>query len=115
MQRGLLSLSVFFLPVGSVSAAVLGSPRQLSAGAWSLSAFYEGVQEKELNFTLANDGRCQSKNATMSFPCTGAGNVEGKADGGAAMMKVTYQPYEALQYYAAFGAGDYTLAVSSIA
>lgn len=93
----------------------MGSPRQLDAGAWSFSAFYQGVQDKELNFSPASGGICTSRTGTASFPCGSSGNVEGKADGGAAVLKVAYQPYEALRYYAAFGAGDYTLSVASIA
>jgi len=80
-----------------------------------LSAFYQGLQDKELNFSLAGDGTCTNRTGVASFPCSGAGTVEGRADGGAAMLKAVYQPYEALQYYAAFGAGDYTLSVASLA
>lgn len=97
MKRGLFSLGVFFLSIAPARANLVGSPRQMSEKTCDVQAYYQGVQAQGLNFALA-----------------GAGNVAGEGKGGAGMVKLVYQPYESVQYYAAFGLGDYTLSVDSV-
>jgi len=114
VKRGFLSLGVFFLFAAHARANLLYSPRQLSSGTWEVLAYYQGVQGQDLNFSLAGNGTCATQTGNRSFACGGTEKVGGKGDGGAAMVRLAYQPYESMQYYAAFGAGDYTLRVDSI-
>lgn len=114
MKRGLLSLGVVFLFIAPARANLVGSPRQMSEKTWDVQAFYQGVQAQHLNFALAGDGTCANRTGAVTFPCGGTGNVKGGGNGGAAILKLSYQPYESMQYYAAFGAGDYSLKVNSL-
>jgi len=75
-------------------------------------AYYQGVQDQTVKFNVGTGGSCTSANG-VNFLCNQNGNVDAKGAGGAGMVKVIYQPWENIQYYAAFGMGDYSLAVPS--
>jgi len=117
LQRGFISLGVFFLFNAPARANLVGPPRQTAEKTWQIMPYYQGVQKQDLNFALAGDGICWTKNnvaPNTSFACGGTGNVAGEGNGGAAMLRLVYQPYESVQYYAGFGSGDYTLMVDSV-
>jgi hypothetical protein len=86
--------------------------RQSSSGSLKFLAYYQGVQNQTLNFSINDSGACATQNA-LSFSCGSAGNIEGKGSGGAGILKVVYQPWERFQYYALFGVGDYSMSVPS--
>lgn len=87
--------------------------RQSSSGSLKFLAYYQGVQDQTLNFNVNNGGgNCSTKNG-LSFACGQAGSVDSKGSGGAAMLKVVWQPWERFQYYAMLGGGDYSLSVAS--
>lgn len=75
-------------------------------------AYYQGTQEQTVSFSVTGDQGCASPNA-VSFSCGQGGDVEAEGNGGAGMIKLLYQPWESLQYYAGFGVGDYSLRVPS--
>lgn len=86
--------------------------RQSSSGSLKFLAYYQGVQDQTLNFSINDSGSCTTPNS-LSFACGSAGDLEAKGDGGAGMLKVVWQPWERFQYYAMFGAGDYSMKVAS--
>jgi hypothetical protein len=109
----LLSLGALLLLAGTAGAQTLGtSARQLTKGSLKLLAYYQGTQDQVLNFNVVGGGSCASGN-NISFACSQSGDVEAKGSGGQGLLKVVYQPWESLQYYAVWGAGDYTLRVPS--
>jgi hypothetical protein len=88
---------------GPARAQLLGTTaRQLPKGSLKLLAYYQGVQDQSLKFNIIGTRGGQGE------------DVDVKGDGGAAMLKLVYQPRESLQYYAAFGLGDYSLSVPSV-
>lgn len=110
-----MSLAALFL-AGPASAQLLGTTaRQLPKGSLKILTYYQGVQEQALNFNIVGSRVCTAAppSGGVTFACGQGGDVEVKGDGGAAMLKVVYQPWESLQYYAAFGVGDYSLSVPS--
>lgn len=86
--------------------------RQASSGSLKFLAYYQGVTDQTLNFSINGGGNCSTPNG-VSFTCGQSGDVEAKGSGGAAMMKLVWQPWERFQYYAMFGVGDYSLSVPS--
>lgn len=112
----LLSLAGLALCAVPASGQALGTTaRQLPPGSLKVLAFYQGIQEQAVNFNVGSPGVCTAKAGAPAptFGCNQSGNVSGKGHGGAGLVKVVYQPWEILQYYAAFGAGDYGLDVPS--
>lgn len=110
-----MSLAVIFL-AGPASAQLLGTTaRQLPKGSLKILTYYQGVQDQALNFNVVGTRVCTAAppSGAVTFGCGQGGDVEVKGDGGAAMLKVVYQPWESLQYYAAFGMGDYSMSVPS--
>ena len=75
-------------------------------------AYYQGVNDQTLNFSINDSGSCATRN-NLSFACGSAAEVEGKGSGGAGILKVVYQPFERFQYYALAGVGDYSMSVPS--
>lgn len=108
--------------IAALALAILASPasaqllattaRQSSSGSLKFLAYYQGVQDQTLNFSINDSGSCLTQNS-LSFHCGQAGNLEAKGAGGAGMFKVVYQPWERFQYYAMFGVGDYSMSVPS--
>lgn len=111
----LLTLACVAATAVSAGAQSLGTTaRQLPAGSLKILAFYQGTQDQTVKFGAGAPGTCRSQNGAASFLCGGGGDVEAKGSGGAGLVKIVYQPREVLQYYAAFGAGDYSLDVPSV-
>lgn len=97
------------------SAQVLGtSARQLPPGSLKLLGYYQGIQDQVLNFSIRGAGACAALSPTnVGFACDQAGDVAAKGSGGSGVVKLVYQPWEGLQYYASLGVGDYSLRVPS--
>jgi hypothetical protein len=86
--------------------------RQSSSGSLKFLGYYQGVQDQTLNFSINDSGTCSTQN-NLSFSCGSSGNIAAKGSGGAGMLKVVWQPWERFQYYAMFGAGDYSMSAPS--
>lgn len=87
--------------------------RQSSSGSLKFLAYYQGVADQAVNFTVAGAGTCTSANGAVSFACGQSGDIEAEGSGGAGMFKVLWQPAERLTYYAHVGIGEYSLHVPS--
>lgn len=113
---GLCALSAVIFFAGKSHAEPLGaSARHLPARSLKLNVYYRGVQDQNLNFAVGSSGVCiSSPNSPVTFPCGATGNTPAEGSGQAAVLRVTYQPYDNLQYYASFGAGKYALNIASI-
>ncbi len=113
-RRAFRALFTLFF-VSAVSAAaqpIATSARQLSSGSLKFLAYYQGVQDQTMDFSVNDAGTCSTPNG-VAFSCGQPGKVETKGSGGAALVKMVWQPWERLQYYADFGVGDYSLSVPS--
>ena len=94
-------------------AQILASTaRQSSSGSLKILAYYEGVSDQSLNFSLNGSGSCATPTG-VSFACGQSGNVEAKGNGGAGILKLVWQPWERFQYYALYGVGEYSLSAPS--
>jgi len=82
-------------------------------GSLKILAYYQGAQEQAVNFNIVAPAVCGTQAGGVSFACGQGGDVEAEGRGGAGMIKVLFQPWDSLQYYAAFGVGDYSLSVPS--
>jgi hypothetical protein len=101
------------LTASSAGAQLLATTaRQDSDGSLKLLTYYQGVQDQTVNFTANDSGSCTTPNG-VSFTCGQSGTVAAKGDGGAAMLKLVWQPWERFQYYATYGIGSYSLSVPS--
>ena len=104
-------VALFSVPVFSQSLGT--TARQLPAGSLKILAYYQGEQDQTVKFNAGSSGSCSSQNG-INFVCNQSGDVDAKGAGGAGLVKVIYQPWENVQYYAAFGMGDYSLSVPSV-
>lgn len=106
------SLGVLFF-VSMASAQMLGtSARQLAPGSLKLLTYYQGVQDQAVRFAVRGTGSCTTAAPSgLPFPCNQAGEIDAEGSGAMAFVKAVYQPWEILQYYGAFGAGEYTLRI----
>lgn len=111
--RGTLLSLVLLIAPGTARGQMLGtSARQMPKGSLKILVFYQGVQGQAVDFSVRGGAGCSTAN-NISFACADSGEVEAEGSGGAGMVKLVYQPWESFQYYAAVGAGDYTLRVPS--
>lgn len=116
MRRRLveLSLAVLVAPAFTAGAVPLGtSARQSPSGSLKLLAYYQGVSEQAVDFTVGGSGSCTSANGAVSFACGQSGDVDAKGDGRAGMLKLALQLGDYVQPYATFGSGGYELSVPS--
>jgi len=77
-------------------------------GSLKLLGYYQGTQSQEINFSVRGAGGCSvaTSNGPVTFACDQTGDVTGKMTGGDGVVKLVYQPWEILQYYAALGVGS---------
>ena len=95
------------------NAQILGtSARQASSGSLKFLAYYQGVQDQTLRFTVNDSGTCSASNG-VTFSCGQSGDIDAKGSGGSAAIKVVWQPWERFQYYGMFSAGEYSIRVPS--
>jgi len=108
-----LSSVVVLLFTGVSGAQMLGtSARQMEAKSWKGILFYQGVHRQDLNFKVAGNGICNTKeNGTgVSFACGENGSVRAHGTGNALILKLVRQPHDGgLQLYGWAGAGDYEI------
>lgn len=117
MQRStrwsaLLSLGALFVAVVSSAQSLGTTARQLSPGSLKFLVYYQGTNEQKLNFSPRGSAGCVANNGTPggnTFGCSQTGDVDAQGFGGAAIVKIVYQPWDSLQYYAFGGAGKYDL------
>lgn len=105
---------VLCAPALEAGAMPLGtSARQAPSGSLKFLAYYQGVSEQSVDFTVAGAGSCTSANGAVSFACGQSGEVDAKGSGNAGMLKLAVQLGDYVQPYATFGSGSYELAVPS--
>jgi hypothetical protein len=109
--RAVLALALTCWAPSAGAQLLASTARQSSSGSLKFLGYYQGVQNQTLNFNTNDSGTCKAGVAT--FACGQSGTTETKGDGGAGMLKIVYQPWDRLQYYAMYGVGDYSLAVPS--
>lgn len=117
VKGGALFLGVVFAVVGTASGQILAtSARQIGEGSLRIQAFYQGTQDQKIRFAPGNPGNgvCIASGTAGAFACSNSGQVDAKGNGGMGVVKLTYQPWESFQYYAAVGVGDYTLSIPSV-
>lgn len=111
--RRLVVAGVLASAASAGHAHILGtSARQATSGSLKFLAYYQGVQDQTLRFTVNDSGSCSTSNG-VTFSCGQSGDIDAKGSGGSAAFKVLWQPWERFQYYGMFSAGDYSLRVPS--
>jgi hypothetical protein len=110
-----VNAAVLLVSASFAEAQILATTaRQASSGSLKILAYYQGVQDQTLKFSVNDSGSCStSGSGAVTFPCGQATDVEAKGSGGAAMLKLVWQPWERFEYYAMYGVGDYSLRVPS--
>ena len=76
------------------AAQLLGTTaRQSSSGSLKFLAYYQGVADQNLNFSIDGSGICTAAppSGAVVFPCSSSGDVEAKGSGGAGLFKITWQ------------------------
>lgn len=115
VSRAILPL-VLALAALPAAAQLLGTTaRQSSRGSLKFLAYYQGVADQNLNFSIDGSGICTAAppNGAVAFPCNSSGDIETKGSGGAGLFKLTWQAAERFQLYAHVGTGDYIIKVPS--
>lgn len=115
VRRAILSLTLAFTAFPAAAQLLGTTAHQASKGSLKFLAYYQGVADQNLNFSISNSGACTAAppNGGVAFPCNSSGDVEAKGSGGAGLFKVTWQAAERLQLYAHVGTGDYSVKVPS--
>lgn len=112
---GLLPVLVMGLSMRADAQTLASSARQMTPGSLKLSAYYQGTRGQDLKFKQNSSASCSGGGSfNPGFVCGSEGETEAEGDGEAAIMQLTYQPWDGLQYYALFGAGNYRLETSSV-
>jgi hypothetical protein len=114
--RFILCLAVVLTPSAGGAQALATSARQMPKGSLKVLAFYQGVREQDLKFSLTDSGTCgvgPVNPNNVSFPCGQQGDVGVEGNGAYGAVKLVYQPWETVQYYATVGAGEYDIRVPS--
>lgn len=119
LRWGLFTLSaVFFFAVKSHAEPLAVSARQTTAHSLKFTGYYRGTQDQDLTFSVGGNGTCTPANVASlpapAFPCGSTGDTAAQGSGQAAVLKVSYQPYDNVQYYATLGTGRYSLSVASL-
>ena len=109
-------VSLSLLAAFPAAAQLLGTTaRQSSSGSLKFLAYYQGVADQNLNFSINGSGTCTAAPpaGAVAFPCGSSGDVEANGSGGAGLFKITWQAAERFQLYAHVGTGDYSIKVPS--
>lgn len=115
VSRAIVSLTLAFTAFPAAAQLLGTTARQSSNGSLKFLAYYQGVADQELNFSVSNSGACTAAppNGGVAFPCNSSGDVGTKGSGGAGLFKMTWQAAERFQLYAHVGTGDYSIKVPS--
>lgn len=118
LRWGLCTLSaVLFFAVKAHAEPLAVSARQTTAHSLKFTGYYRGTQAQDLTFSVGGSGTCATAPGALPavpFPCGSTGETPAEGAGQAAVVKVSYQPYDNVQYYATLGTGRYSLKVSSL-
>lgn len=114
-RRAILPVVILFAAFPAAAQISGLTARQSSKGSLKFLAYYQGVADQNLNFSVSNSGVCSAAPPTVgvSFPCNSSGDVETKGSGGAGMLKLAWQAAERFALYAHVGTGDYSIKVPS--
>jgi len=115
VRRAILSLVLTFAAFPAAAQINGLTARQSSRGSLKFLAYYQGVADQNLNFSVGNSGVCTAAppSGGVAFPCNSSGDVEANGSGGAGMVKIAWQAAERFQLYAHVGTGDYSIKVPS--
>jgi len=110
-----LSLLLSFVAFPAAAQLLATTARQESRGSLKFLAYYQGVADQNINFSVDGSGICTAAppNGGVAFPCNSSGDVEANGSGGAGLFKVTWQAAERFQLYANVGTGGYSIKVPS--
>ncbi len=115
MRTGFSALCAVYFFAGLAYAEPLGlTARQQPSRSLKMVGYYRGAQDQDLTFSVGGSGTCKNPTAAVAFPCDATGDTPAQGSGQAAVLKVLYQPFDNLQYYATLGTGRYALAISSL-
>ena len=114
-RRAILSLILAFAAFPAAAQISGLTARQSSRGSLKFLAYYQGVADQNLNFSVSNSGVCTAAppNGGVAFPCNSSSDIEAEGSGGAGMFKIAWQAAERFQLYAHVGTGDYSIKVPS--
>lgn len=115
IRHAILSVILSFAALPAAAQISGLTARQASKGSLKFLAYYQGVADQDLNFSVSNSGVCSAAppSGAVAFPCNSTGDVETKGSGGAGMMKIAWQAAERFALYAHVGTGDYSIKVPS--
>lgn len=115
IRRAILSVALTFAALPAAAQISGLTARQASKGSLKFLAYYQGVADQNLNFSIDGSGVCSAAppSGGVSFPCNSSGDVEAEGSGGAGLVKIAWQAAERFQLYAHVGTGDYSIKVPS--
>lgn len=115
VSRAIVSLTLLFAAHTAAAQLLATTARQSSKGSLKFLAYYQGVADQNLNFSVDGSGICTAAppSGGVAFPCNSSGDLEAKGSGGAGMFKIAWQAAERFQLYAHVGTGDYSIKVPS--
>lgn len=119
MRWSMTALSaVIFFAVKAGAEPIAASARQSAARSLKFAGYYRGTQAEDLTFAVGGSGACSPANVAILpapvFACGSTGETAAEGSGQAAVLKVSYQPFDNVQYYATLGTGRYSLSVASV-
>ena len=115
IRRAILPLALLFVAFPAAAQLLGSTARQSSSSSLKFLAYYQGVSDQNLNFSVNTSGICTAAppSGGVAFPCNSSGDVEGKGSGGAGLVKAEWQAAERFALYAVVGTGDYSIKVPS--
>lgn len=118
VRWGMTALSAVIFFAGKAGAEPLTvSARQSAARSLRIAGYYRGIQAEDLTFSVGGSGTCTTAPGVLPavpFPCGTTGKTPAEGSGQAALVKISYQPFDNVQYYATLGAGKYSLSLASV-
>jgi hypothetical protein len=115
VTRCAIAFMMLLLAFPAEAQLVGTTARQSSKGSLKFLAYYQGVADQILNFSIDGSGVCTAAPPAggVAFPCNSSGDLEAKGSGGAGLFKITWQAAERFQLYTHVGTGDYSIKVPS--
>lgn len=115
VRRAILSVILAFAALPAAAQISGLTARQSSSGSLKFLAYYQGVADQNLNFSIDGSRVCNAAppSGGVTFPCNSSGDIEAEGSGGAGMFKIAWQAAERFQLYTHVGTGDYSIKVPS--
>jgi len=115
VRRAILSVVLAFAALPAAAQISGLTARQSSKGSLKFLAYYQGVADQNLNFSIDGSRVCSAAppSGGVTFPCNSSGDIEAEGSGGAGMFKIAWQAAERFQLYTHVGTGDYSIKVPS--